>query len=108
MDAARPDVAGQVTDYYQVRHRELETRGLLPAARATASLFQSGGTASDRAIDAALATTGADAAARLAAREELHGLGYIWSPPGQRPPVLWIAGIPSLMTYVLDHARQTP
>ena len=105
VDAARPDVAGQITDYYQVRHRELETRGLLPAAIATAPLFQAGGTASDHAIDAALVTTGADAAARLAAREELHGLGYIWSPPGQRPPVVWIAGIPSLMTYVLESTR---
>ena len=108
VDAARPDVAGQITDYYQVRHRELESRGLLPAARATAPLFQDGGTASDHAIDAALATTGADAAARVAVREELHGLGYLWSPPGQRPPVVWIAGIPSLMTHVLDHARQAP
>ena len=105
VDASRPDVAGQITDYYQVRHRELETRGLLPAAIATAPLFQAGGTASDRAIDAALVTTGADDAARLAAREELHGLGYIWSPPGQRPPVVWIAGIPSLMTYVLESTR---
>ena len=106
VDAVRPDVAGQVTDYYQERYRELETHGLLPAAAATAPLFQAGAdvTASDRAIDAALATTGADAAARLAAREALHRLGYIWSPPGQLPPVVWIAGIPSLMTHVLDHA----
>ena len=102
LDAARSDVAGQITDYYQDRRRELETRGLLPAAMATAPLFQAGGTASDHAVDAALATTGADASARVAAREELHALGYIWSPPGQRPPVVWIAGIPSLTTYVLD------
>ena len=110
VDAVRPDVAGQVTDYYQERYRELEARGLLPAAVATAPLFQAGAdvTASDHAIDAALATTGADAAARLAAREALHRLGYIWSPPGQLPPVVWIAGIPSLMTHVLDHAPSTP
>ena len=110
VDAVRPDVAGQVTDYYQERYRELETRGLLAAAVATAPLFQAGAdvTASDHAIDAALATTGADAAARLAAREALHRLGYIWSPPGQLPPVVWIAGIPSLMAHVLDHAPSTP
>ncbi len=110
VDAVRPDVAGQVTDYYQERYRELETRDLLPAAVAAAPLFQAGAdiTASDHAIDAALATTGADAAARLAAREALHRLGYIWSPPGQLPPVVWIAGIPSLMAHVLDHAPSTP
>ncbi len=45
-----------------------------------------------------------DAEGRLAAREELHRLGYIWRPPGQLPPVVWSAGIPSLMRYVLDQA----
>ena len=105
-DAARPEVAARVTDYYQDRYRELEARGLLAAAVATGPLFQAGAaaTASDRDIDAALATTGADAAGRLAAREELNRLGYIWSPPGQLPPVAWVAGIPSLMTHVLDHS----
>ncbi len=41
---------------------------------------------------------------RLEAREELNRLGYLWSPPGQLPPVVWMAGIPSLTTYVRDHA----
>ena len=105
-DAARPNVIARVTDYYQDRYRELEAGGLLPAAVATASLFQAGAaaTASDHAIDAAFAATGADGATRIAAREELNRLGYIWSPPGQLPPVVWIAGIPSLMAHVLDHA----
>ena len=105
-DAARPEVAARVTDYYQDRYRELEARGLLAAAVATGPLFQAGAaaTASDHDIDAALATTGADAAGRLAARDELNRLGYIWSPPGQLPPVVWVAGIPSLMTHVLDHS----
>ena len=73
---------------------------------ATGSLFQAGAeaTASDHTIDAALATTGTDAAGRLAAREDLNRLGYIWSPPGQLPPVVWVAGIPSLMTHVLAHS----
>ena len=109
-DAARPDVAARVTDYYHDRYRELEARGLLPAAVATAPLFQAGAaaTASDHAIDAALATTGADAVTRLAAREELNRLGYIWSPPGQLPPVAWVAGIPSLMTHVLAPRLAAP
>ncbi len=104
--AAHPEVAARVTDYYQDRYRELEARGLLPAAIAVAPLFQAGAdaTASDRAIDAALAATGADGAGRLAAREALNRLGYVWTPPGQLPPVVWVAGIPSLMTHVLDHA----
>ena len=105
-DAARTGVAARVTDYYHDRYRELETRGLLAAAVATASLFEASAaaTVSDHAIDSALAVTGADAEGRLAAREGLHRLGYIWNPPGQRPPVVWVAGIPSLMTHVLDRS----
>ena len=103
--AARRDVIAQVTDYYQDRYRELEARGLLRAAVAAAALFRAGAaTATDRDLDAALAATGDHAAGRLATREELNRLGYLWSPPGQLPPVVWVAGIPSLMTYVVDHA----
>ena len=103
--AVRPDVLARVTDYYQDRYRELEAGGLLPAAVAAAGLFRAGaGTITDRDLDGALATTGDDATRRLAAREELNRLGYLWSPPGQLPPVVWVAGIPSLMAYVLDHA----
>ena len=41
---------------------------------------------------------------RPAAREELNWLGYIWCPPRQLPPIVWSAGIPSLMQHVLDQA----
>ena len=104
---ARPDVAARMTDYYQERYRELEAGGLLPAAVALAPVFRAAAdaTASDHEVDVALATTGADAAARLAAREALNRLGYVWCPPGQLPPVTWSAGIPSLMAHVLDHAK---
>ena len=104
---AQPDVAVWVTDCYQERYRELEAGGLLPAAVALAPVFRvaADATASGHDVDAALATTGADAAARLAAREALNRLGYVWCPPGQLPPVTWSAGIPSLMAHVLDHAK---
>ena len=107
---ARPDVAAQVMNYHQRRYRELEAGGLLPAAAALIPVFQAGAdaTASDRDLDAALAATGADVAARLAAREALNRLGYVWCPPGQLPPITWSAGIPSLMTHVLDHAPVHP
>ena len=99
-----------MTNYYQDRYRELEADGLLPAAAALAPVFQAGAdaTASDHDLDTALAATGADPAARLAAREALSRLGYVRRPPGQLPPVTWSAGIPSLMTHVLDHATPPP
>ena len=104
--AARPPVEARVTEYCQRRHRELEAGGLLPAASAVAPLFQAGpdATATDRDVDAALAAAGLDASGRLAARDALDRLGYIWCPPGQLPPVVWSAGIPSLTQYVLDQA----
>ena len=97
------NLRAKLTARCRKNYRELETHGLLPAAVATAPLFQAGAdaTVSDHDIDAALTATGADATERLAAREALHRLGYIWSPPGQLPPVVWVAGIPSLMTHVL-------
>ena len=105
VDAVRSRVAARVAEYYQDRLRELEAGGLLEAAAAVAPLFQrhADATATDHEIDAALAPAVADAAARLAAREELNRLGYIWSPPGQPPPITWCAGIPSLMTHVRRH-----
>ena len=105
VDAARPAVTARVVNYYRDRYRELERHKLLRAAVATAPLFLAGAeAASDRDIEEALATTGADADARLAAREELNRLGYIWEPPGQIPPIMWRAGIPSLVTHVLERA----
>ena len=101
--AAQPGVAARITDYYQDRFRELESRGLLPAAAAAARPFRTADTTSGGALDAALAATGADQARRLAEREELNLLGYLWSPPGQLPPVAWVPGIPSLMTYVTEN-----
>ena len=73
---------------------------------AVAPLFQGGmdATATDRDIDAALAATGLDASARLAARGRLDRLGYVRRPPRQLPPVVRSAGIPSLMQHVLDQA----
>ena len=105
VDLVRPDVAARVADYYQDRYRELERNNLLSAAVATAPLFLAGAEgASDREIEEALAATGVDVGAGLAAREELNRLGYIWEPPGQVPPIMWKAGIPSLMTHVLERA----
>ena len=108
--AVRPAVAKRVAEYHQRRFRELEAGGLLPAAAALAPAFQAGmdATAGDQDIDAALSSVGLDASARLAAREELNRLGYIWCPPGQLPPIAWSAGIPSLMQHVLDQASPSP
>ena len=105
VEAVQPAVAMLVAEYYQVRYRELETAQLQGAAKAVATLFQDRVTATDHDIDATLASAGMeDAAARVASREALGRFGYIWCPPGQTPPIVWSAGIPSLMAYVLERA----
>ena len=106
--AALPDVTKRVTNYYQGRAAELETSGLMASAAAVAPLFGAGpnDSASNQEIDDALVGAGIKTEGdRLRAREGLNDLGYIWRPPGQLPPVVWRAGIPSLMTHVLAHAR---
>ena len=104
--AARPKVAAWVADYYQSRYRELRAGGLVAAAVAVARLLLGQrGSANEQALDAALAAAGAeDAAGRFATLESLNRLGYVWCPPGQGAPMVWNAGIPSLMRFVLDQA----
>lgn len=106
VQAARGPVTAQVADYYQRRYRELEASDLLEAALAIGRLYQGDAErgATDQDLAAALADAGIRERDRLLARESLHGLGYIWCPPGQSPPVLWNAGIPSLMQHVLEQA----
>ena len=104
--AIQPQVTSVVAEYYQDRHGELDAEGLAPAARAIADAFQSGPTATDHDIDDALAGAGVEKLSdRVAVRETLNRLGYIWCPPGQQPPIVWSPGIPSLMGYVLDRAK---
>ena len=104
--AVQPAVAMLVAEYYHDRYREIETAGLQDAAKAVAIVFQARATATDRDLDAALADDAdlKDAAVRIASREALNRLGYLWCPPSQTPPIVWTAGIPSLMAYVLERA----
>ena len=103
--AVQPTVAVLVAEYYQTRYRELEKAGLQDAAKAVAIVFQDSTTATDQDIDTALTDAGLhDPAARIASREALNRFGYIWCPPSQTPPIVWTAGIPSLMAYVSARA----
>ena len=108
--AVQGAVAAPVANYYEARYQELAAGGLLAAAAAVAPLFQGcmDATASNQEIDSALLAAGIeDSADRFAACEGLNRLSYMWRPPGQLPPVVWSVGIPSLTTYVLDHAPES-
>ena len=106
VDDLQDNVERRMIDYYSNRYQELEASGLLSAAKAVAAAFRGGMdvTATDQTIDKALATLEVSEAERLEVREKLSGLGYVWRPPGQKRPVVWSVGIPSLMKHVLEQA----
>ena len=105
LDDARPAILERTTTFYQNRHRQLEGRDLLRAATALAPVFQHTEDVSDNHIDAALKAVASSESSRLAIREQLNALGYIWCPPNQPPPVTWQPGIPSLMAYVRQRSH---
>ena len=105
LDQVRPVVVSRITNYYQNRYRELEGRDLLHSAVALAPVFQQTEDISDGQIDTALRAVATSESSRLAIREKLNALGYIWCPPNQAPPVTWQPGIPSLMAYVRQRAE---
>ena len=103
--------------YYADRYRELRTRGLLPAAESIAEIFRSNNAQAitvaafeDVVLDSVNAklekwakASGAQDAA-LWAEDELRNLGFIWSQVGEER--FCEPGIPSLMDYVAELARQ--
>ena len=110
-DAARPDVAVRMTDYYQDRYYELDQSGWLAAAEQVAARLQCAPRLTYAELKAAIAdglAPNADHERVQAALADLQRLGFVWCPPGQQPPVRYEAGIPSLMTHVLDQAPATP
>ena len=107
--AAAPGVVASIADYYQSRYRELRAEGLLEAAAAVAPLFSArvDAAASEQELETALAAAGIDDAdRRFRTLCGLNRLGYVWCPPGQVPPLVWRAGIPSLMTYILEQTAR--
>ena len=93
--------------YYKERYAELRKAGLLQPAEAAAAAFAGRETLPEAALYRILAEAlgepaGADAtAATVAAHDALEGLGFFWSPP-MRPGLDYVAGIPSLLSYVRE------
>ena len=92
------------------RYRELEQRGLVDLAVALARAYEGidslDGFEVDEVLKRALEADGqiATSSKSMQVREELHNLGYIWSPGGGRKD-LYLSGIPSLMSFVVDAAN---
>ena len=103
--------------YFADRYRELRSLALLPAAEAVARVFRSNPEKSistavfeaavSQSIDKNLEEMAKDRGAREAAlwvAEELRNVGFVWSQFGIEH--ICEPGIPSLMDYVLEWARE--
>ncbi|MCY4345081.1 MAG: AAA family ATPase [Gammaproteobacteria bacterium] len=93
--------------YYEDRSDELKRRGLLGIAAHLARTFRNRVHFREHELDAAIAAAPRPEGAFLDVderRDSLADLGYVWKAPGDEDR--WRPGIPSLMTYVLDHAER--
>ena len=95
------------SNFYEQRRKTLSDLGLLPAAVAIAALFQDTETTTmDTLIDVIADNSPADSLATQSVNEHLQTFirhEFIWNPPDS---ILYEAGIPSLMKYVLDRQRE--
>ena len=109
VNRVRPDLESARNSFYLERYCELDDRGLVAPAVALAEAFA--GIESmvkakvDEVLNVALAADGRTVTPErlMQVREELHNLGYVWSPGGERKD-LYFSGIPSLMSFVVDAA----
>ena len=94
-------------NFYEERRKTLSDLGLLPAAIAIATVFQDTETTTmDRLIDVIADNSPVDSHTTQSVNEHLQTFirhEFIWNPPDT---ILYEAGIPSLMTYVLDRHRE--
>ena len=95
------------SNFYEQRRATLDELGLLPAAVAIATLFQDAETTTrDRLKEIIADNSPVDSPTTQSVNEHLQTLirhEFIWNPPDT---ILYEAGIPSLMTYVLDRQRE--
>lgn len=109
VNRVRLDLESARTSFYLERYCELDASGLVAPAVALAEAFA--GIESmvkakvDEVLEVALAADGRTVTPQtlMQVREELHNLGYVWSPGGARKD-LYFSGIPSLMPFVVDAA----
>ena len=104
---ARAEFEARRNRFYGHRHRELDKLGLLPAATAVASAYRDAPELRSTAIDRILESTlqqegrGGDRESVLDIRRQLDDVGFIWDP-GEGLGGRYVAGIPSLMDFVLQ------
>ena len=104
---ARTKIESRRSNFYGERRKTLSDLGLLPAAVAIAAVFQDTETTTRDYLKEIIADNlPADSLATQSVNEHLQTFirhEFIWNPPDS---ILYEAGIPSLMKYVLDRQRE--
>ena len=109
VNRVRPDLEFTRNSFYLERYCELDDSGLVAPAVALAEAYAGieslDKTKVDEVLKAAIEADGQTVTSErlMQVREELHNLGYVWSPGGARKD-LYFCGIPSLMSFVVDAA----
>lgn len=107
VNRVRPEFEETRNRFYSERYQELEDNGLVAPAVALAHAYEGMDSLDNyrvvEALKGALEADGQEIGSSelMRVRQELHNLGYIWSPSGARKR-LFFSGIPSLMSYVAD------
>ena len=110
VNRVRPDLEFTRNSFYLERYRELDDSGLVAPAVALAEAYAGIESLDKKKVDevlkAAIEADGQTVTSErlMQVREELHNLGYDWSPGGARKN-LYFSGIPSLMSFVVDAAK---
>lgn len=111
VDRVRPRFESERNQFYSQRYRELHGRGLRGPAVALAEAYEGAESLDsdrvDEVLEHALASEGRPVAPEVLSqlREDLHDLGYIWSPRVTRGDP-YLSGIPSLMSFVFANAKR--
>ncbi|MYH68763.1 MAG: ATP-binding protein [Gammaproteobacteria bacterium] len=104
VEAARPAFDSHRVRYFEKRRREMNDRGLLPAARVVAGRFREVDTVNESVLQDVLEDKlSLDSPDALESLGQLARLDFIWAPPGSD---IAEPGIPSLMNYVLAKAPE--
>ena len=103
---AANEFAVERSAYYEDRREELERRELLPLAASVARAFSTQTTLRSHELNAAIAESSRvdEVGEILQRRDQLATVGFVWKPPAAEDA--WQPGIPSLMSYVSDHAPE--
>ena len=106
VEEVRPTFTARRDTCYEGRRKELHQSSLDAAAVRVAAAYRGKAALPETELESTIG--GAESGTAAAALKRMQDFGYVWNPPGQG--FNWVAGIPSLMDYVLENspAASTP